>query len=92
MTLNQSALLELTEMLRSADGGDLIRRWLEHSASLRAHASGRAHNLGSTCRPMHRARPDLHPLTRPGPQSGFHRGERAARQRCDERCWPPWAS
>jgi len=26
MTLNQSALLELTEVLRSADGGDLIRR------------------------------------------------------------------
>ena len=26
MTLNQSALLELTEVLRSADGGELIRR------------------------------------------------------------------
>jgi predicted nuclease of predicted toxin-antitoxin system len=26
MTLNQSALLELTEVLRSADGGDLIRQ------------------------------------------------------------------
>jgi len=26
MTLNQSALLELTEVLRSADGGELIRQ------------------------------------------------------------------
>ena len=28
MTLNQSALLELTQMLRTADGGDLMRQML----------------------------------------------------------------
>lgn len=28
MTLNQSALLELTQMLRSADGGDVMRQML----------------------------------------------------------------
>ena len=28
MTLNQSALLELTQMLRTADGGDVMRQML----------------------------------------------------------------
>ncbi len=43
MTLNQSALLELTEVLRSADGGDLMRLMLATMLQALVDAEAAAH-------------------------------------------------
>ena len=68
MTLNQSALLELTEVLRTADGGDAMRMMLSAmlQALVDAEASQRigAHHYAAT-----RARPSATaPGTRPSPR------------------------
>ena len=66
MTLNQSALLELNEAMRTADGGQLMRTLLQ--TILQALVEPRPpHTSVPAC--MSRTRPEPRNATVPGPRS-----------------------
>ena len=69
MTLNQSALLELTEMLRTADGGDVMRQML--GFMLQALVDAEA-TVGDRRRPARAHRGAYHAPQRHPRQDGLH--------------------